>query len=120
MKKIIIITILLIGIISLTGCGKKSDVIIYSSMEEERNQELTKQLKPFFSVRFDKRKNNISSQKGYYNLSLKQLIEREFSFGTKQYSMRDFGILIKVNKNYIINYIILHRRGNYGKRVQSA
>ena len=47
MKKIIIL-VLLIGIISLTGCSKKSDIIVYSSMEEERNQELTKQLKENF------------------------------------------------------------------------
>lgn len=47
MKKIITI-ILLLGIITLTGCGKKSDVVIYTSMEEERNQELTKQIKEEF------------------------------------------------------------------------
>ncbi len=48
MKKILML-ILFIGIISLTGCSNKSDVIIYSSMEEERNQELSKQLKEEFS-----------------------------------------------------------------------
>ena len=47
MKKIITI-ILLLGIITLTGCGKKSDIVIYTSMEEERNQELTKQIKEEF------------------------------------------------------------------------
>lgn len=47
MKKIIIL-IMLIGIITLTGCSKKSDVVIYTSMEEERNQELTKQIKKEF------------------------------------------------------------------------
>ena len=47
MKKILIL-IIFIGIISLTGCANKSDVIIYSSMEEERNQELIKQVKEKF------------------------------------------------------------------------
>lgn len=47
MKKILTL-ILFIGIIGLTGCSKKSDVIIYSSMEEERNQALTEQLEEKF------------------------------------------------------------------------
>lgn len=47
MKKIITL-ILLLGIITLTGCGKKSDIVIYTSMEEERNQELAKQIKEEF------------------------------------------------------------------------
>lgn len=45
-KKIILI--LFIGIFLLTGCSNKDDVIIYSSMEEERNQELIKQVKEKF------------------------------------------------------------------------
>ncbi len=49
MKKHIIIILLLISIFSLTGCVNKKDrVIIYSSMEEERNQALSKKLKEEF------------------------------------------------------------------------
>lgn len=49
MKKHIIIILLLISIFSLTGCVNKKDrVIIYSSMEEERNQALEKKLKEKF------------------------------------------------------------------------
>lgn len=46
MKKILL---LLIGLFLFSGCsGDKENVIIYTSMEEERNQELKKQLKDKF------------------------------------------------------------------------
>lgn len=47
MKKII--TILIITILLITGCGSNENrIVIYSSMEEERNQELKKQIKEEF------------------------------------------------------------------------
>lgn len=45
MKKFLLL-LLFLGV--MTGCSSKSDVVIYSSMEEERNQELNKQLKEQF------------------------------------------------------------------------
>ena len=47
MKKILTIAICIL-LLALTGCSNNSDVVIYSSMEEERNQELSKQLKKEF------------------------------------------------------------------------
>ena len=48
MKKIMAI-LLVIMIVCLTGCSNsKNRVVIYTSMEEERNQELKKQLKEEF------------------------------------------------------------------------
>ncbi len=46
MKKIFILLFAMIFMI--TGCGKKNDVIIYSSQEEERDQALKEQLKEKF------------------------------------------------------------------------
>lgn len=47
MKKIFLI--LLMGVLLITGCGvKKERVVIYTSMEEVRNQELKKQVKEEF------------------------------------------------------------------------
>lgn len=48
MRKILTIMLSLLIVISLTGCGSKSDIVIYTSMEEERNQELSKQIKEKF------------------------------------------------------------------------
>lgn len=49
MKKIIVSLILLFVLILITGCGnKKESIVIYSSMEDNRNQELSKQLKKEF------------------------------------------------------------------------
>ena len=49
MKKYILIVLLLVTVFCLTGCtNKKEKVIIYSSMEEERNQALSKKLKETF------------------------------------------------------------------------
>ena len=47
MKKILTL-ILFITIITLSGCSNKADVVIYSSMEEERNKALTEQLEEKF------------------------------------------------------------------------
>lgn len=48
MKKIKMIIIIALLTLSLTGCGNKEQVVIYSSMEEERNQILTKKLEEKF------------------------------------------------------------------------
>ena len=48
MKKVVFVAFIFICLIFLNGCGKKSDVVIYSCMEEERNQMLEKQLKEKF------------------------------------------------------------------------
>ena len=44
MKKILSIGLLLLIVFTITGCGKKNDVVIYSSQEEERDQALKEQL----------------------------------------------------------------------------
>ena len=47
MKKKLLL--LLIGVLFITGCGEKKErVVIYTSMEEVRNQELKKQVKEEF------------------------------------------------------------------------
>ncbi len=48
MKKILSIGLLLLIVFTITGCGKKNDVVIYSSQEEERDQALKEQLKEKF------------------------------------------------------------------------
>ena len=48
MKKVVCVAFIFVCLIFLSGCGKKSDVVIYSCMEEERNQLLEKQLKEKF------------------------------------------------------------------------
>lgn len=48
MKKIFLTVMILFITLTLTGCGSKNDVVIYTCMEEERNQELTKQVKEKF------------------------------------------------------------------------
>ena len=48
MKKIFLGMLLLGILFTITGCGKKNDVVIYSSMEEERDQALKEQLKEKF------------------------------------------------------------------------
>lgn len=48
MKKIFGMFAVVLLALSLTGCGKQNDVVIYTCMEEERNQELMKQLKEKF------------------------------------------------------------------------
>lgn len=48
MKKIILTVMILFITLTLTGCGNKNEVVIYTSMEEERNQELIKQVKEKF------------------------------------------------------------------------
>ena len=48
MKKIFLTVLLLIVTLTVTGCGKKNDVVIYSSQEEERDQALKEQLKEKF------------------------------------------------------------------------
>ena len=48
MKKSILFLICIVALFTITGCSKGKQVIIYSSMEEERNQDLSKQLKEKF------------------------------------------------------------------------
>lgn len=48
MKKTILMVLLLVMTLTLTACGKKNDVVIYSSQEEERDQALKEQLKERF------------------------------------------------------------------------
>ena len=48
MKKTILMVLLLVMTLTLTACGKKNDVVIYSSQEEERDQALKEQLKEKF------------------------------------------------------------------------
>ena len=48
MKKLFLTVLLLIVTLTVTGCGKKNDVVIYSSQEEERDQALKEQLKEKF------------------------------------------------------------------------
>lgn len=48
MKKKLLLLLLVVTTLALTGCGKKADVVIYSSQEEERDQALKEQLKEKF------------------------------------------------------------------------
>ena len=48
MKRKVLFLILVMFMICLTGCNKQEQVVIYSSMEEERNQALKKKLKEEF------------------------------------------------------------------------
>lgn len=48
MKKILAIGLIAILSLSLTGCKNKEEVVIYTCMEEERNQDLIKQVKEEF------------------------------------------------------------------------
>ena len=48
MKKTFLTVLLLVMALTITGCGKKNDVVIYSSQEEERDQALKEQLKERF------------------------------------------------------------------------
>lgn len=48
MKKCLLFLICIVTLFVVTGCGNSKSVIIYSSMEEERNQDLSKQLKEKF------------------------------------------------------------------------
>ena len=48
MKKSILFLMCIVALFMITGCGNGKQVIIYSSMEEERNQDLSKQLKEKF------------------------------------------------------------------------
>ena len=48
MKKKLLLIVMLFMIMLLTGCGSKDKVVIYTSMEEERNQKLTEMLKEEF------------------------------------------------------------------------
>mgnify|MGYP001005915063 CR=1 FL=1 len=48
MKKKILLIAVLFMVTLLTGCGSKEKVVIYTSMEEERNQKLTEMVKKEF------------------------------------------------------------------------
>lgn len=48
MKKKLLLIVMLFMVMLLTGCGNKDKVVIYTSMEEERNQKLTEMLKEEF------------------------------------------------------------------------
>ena len=48
MKKKLLLMVMLFMVMLLTGCGSKDKVVIYTSMEEERNQKLTEMLKEEF------------------------------------------------------------------------
>lgn len=48
MKKYLLVLMCIVTLFVVTGCGNSKSVIIYSSMEEERNQDLSKQLKEKF------------------------------------------------------------------------
>ena len=48
MKKKILLIAMLFMVTLLTGCGSKEKVVIYTSMEEERNQKLTEMVKNEF------------------------------------------------------------------------
>lgn len=48
MKKKFLLLLLIAIVFSFTACTSKSSIVIYSSMEEERNQDLSKQLKEKF------------------------------------------------------------------------
>ena len=45
MKKKILLIAVLFMVTLLTGCGSKEKVVIYTSMEEERNQKLSEMVK---------------------------------------------------------------------------
>lgn len=47
-KKLLVLLTAFMALIGLTGCSSKDRVVIYTSMEEERNQELTKRVKEAF------------------------------------------------------------------------
>ena len=49
MKKVFTIIMGLFLVLIVAGCGKNESIVIYSSMEEERNQALKEQLKEKFS-----------------------------------------------------------------------
>ena len=71
MKKTILLVLLIVMTLTITGCGKKSDVVIYSSQEEERDQALKEQL----NVEIDKKKiiTDVIKQEGIYTVDLKLL-----------------------------------------------
>ena len=48
MKKVFLMGLMVFVMLAITGCGKKNDVVIYSSQEEERDQALREQLKEKF------------------------------------------------------------------------
>lgn len=48
MKKKILLIAMLFMVTLLTGCGSKEKVVIYTSMEEERNQKLSEMVKKNF------------------------------------------------------------------------
>ena len=48
MKKKLLLIVMLFMVMLLTGCGSKDKVVIYTSMEEERNQKLTEMIKEEF------------------------------------------------------------------------
>lgn len=48
MKKKLLLIVMLFMVMLLTGCGSKDKVVIYSSLEEERNKALKEQLKEKF------------------------------------------------------------------------
>lgn len=48
MKKKLLLIVMLFMVMLLIGCGNKDKVVIYTSMEEERNQKLTEMLKEEF------------------------------------------------------------------------
>lgn len=48
MKKKVLLLLLIAVAFTFTACGSKSSIVIYSSMEEERNQDLSKQIKEKF------------------------------------------------------------------------
>lgn len=48
MKKIITVLLIMVLLITVTGCGNDNGIVIYSSMEEEREQALKEQLKEKF------------------------------------------------------------------------
>ena len=48
MKRSILFLMCIVALFMITGCSSSKKVIIYSSMEEERNQDLSKQLKEKF------------------------------------------------------------------------
>ena len=48
MKKKILLIAVLFMVTLLTGCGSKEKVVIYTSMEEERNQKLSEMVKKEF------------------------------------------------------------------------
>ena len=47
-KKILLMLLLVVTLLGVSGCGNKNNIVIYSSMEEERNQLLSKLVKEKF------------------------------------------------------------------------